>query len=101
MNKSECRWIASRWQLGDCLTKPGLGKSLREILNKSATRLHELSLAEVKKKKNTAKVNDVHFLIWNSKSSDDSDVFSEYIQTFSLNHKILNQGKCLERDHQM
>ena len=54
-DKSECRWIASRWQLGDCLTKPGLGKALREILTKSATRLHELSLAQVKKQKKKKK----------------------------------------------
>ena len=50
-NKSECRWIASRWQLADCLTKAGLGSTLRGILIKGATRLHELSLNEIKKAK--------------------------------------------------
>jgi len=50
LSKSECRWIASRWQLADCLTKSGLGKTLRAILDKGSTRLHELSLQQVKKK---------------------------------------------------
>ena len=47
--KSECRWIASRWQLADCLTKAGLGKALRMILTTSTTKLHELSLQALKK----------------------------------------------------
>ena len=51
MEKSECRWIASRWQLADCLTKPNLGKHLRDILTNGATRLHEVSLAQLKRTK--------------------------------------------------
>ena len=40
-DKSECRWLASRWQLADCLTKSDLSKRMREILTKGTTRLHD------------------------------------------------------------
>ena len=51
-SKIECRWIASRWQLADCLTKGGLAQTLRDILTNKATRLHELSLQEIKRRTN-------------------------------------------------
>ena len=40
-DKSECRCLASRWQLADCLAKSDLSKRMREILTKGTTRLHE------------------------------------------------------------
>ena len=39
--KAECRWLPSRWQLADCLTKTGLGKVMRERMQSASTRLHE------------------------------------------------------------
>ena len=60
------KWIAvatSRWQLADCLTKPGLGKVLRGILQAGVTRLHELSLAQVRKAKSGKSVaQGVHYV---------------------------------------
>ena len=68
LSKSECRWVASRWQLADCLTKAGLAYTLREILQKGATRLHELSLQEIGRQKNPdkpkrkkKKASEVHY----------------------------------------
>ena len=49
--KAECRWVPSRWQLADCLTKRGLAEAFRERIRTGMTRLHELSLQQVKKKK--------------------------------------------------
>ena len=53
--KAEARWVPSRWQLADCLTKMALSAGFRETMNKSTTRLHELSLQHVKRNK-TAKL---------------------------------------------
>jgi len=66
-SKSECRWVASRWQLADCLTKPGLADTLRQILTKGATRLHELSLQEIGRKKKK-KANFVSLVIFDGSS---------------------------------
>ena len=49
--KADCRWVPSRWQLADCLTKKGLAAGFRERISSGTTRLHELSLQEVKRKK--------------------------------------------------
>ena len=57
--RAECRWIASRWQLADCLTKSGLAKTLRAVLNASSTRLHELSLQQIKRSKKSKAVHYV------------------------------------------
>ena len=43
-SKVECKWVASRWQLADCLTKPGLEKLIRVRLETATTKLHEESL---------------------------------------------------------
>ena len=43
--RAECRWIASRWQLADCLTKCGA------VLDASSICLHELSLQQIKRSK--------------------------------------------------
>ena len=53
--KAECKWIASRWQLADCLVKPGLAFTLRTILEKGATSLHELSAQQIKREKQAKK----------------------------------------------
>ena len=52
-SKAEALWLPSRWQLADCLTKRGLGSMLRERLAHGSTRLHELSLAAIKKNTKT------------------------------------------------
>ena len=41
--KAEARWVPSRWQLADCLTKKGLSAGFRETMKKGYTRLHEMS----------------------------------------------------------
>ena len=48
-SKSECRWLASRWQLADTLTKQGISSSLVPRLQSASTRLHELSLSALKR----------------------------------------------------
>ena len=50
-SKSECRWVPSRWQLADCLTKKGLAAGFRERIVSGFTKLHELSVQEIKRKK--------------------------------------------------
>ena len=47
--KAEARWVPSRWQLADCLTKKGLSVGFREAMKKGYTRLHELSLQHVRR----------------------------------------------------
>ena len=49
--KAEARWVPSRWQLADCLTKKGLSAGFRETMKKGYTRLHEMSLQHVKRNK--------------------------------------------------
>ena len=49
--KSECKWVASRWQLADCLTKPGLEKVIHARLVSASTRWHEDSLQQIKRNK--------------------------------------------------
>ena len=56
LKKSECRWVPSRWQLADCLTKKGLAADFRQKLATGVTKLHELSLQAIKRK-NKKKVN--------------------------------------------
>ena len=56
LSKSECRWLPSRWQLADCLTKTGLAKSFRIRLEKASTRLHELSLAAIRRENRTVQL---------------------------------------------
>ena len=53
--KAEARWVPSRWQLADCLTKKGLSAVFRERMSKASTRLHELSLQHVKRNKDARK----------------------------------------------
>ena len=47
--KAEARWVPSRWQLADCLTKKGVSATFRERMSKGSARLHELSLQHVTK----------------------------------------------------
>ena len=49
-SKSEARWVPSRWQLADCLTKKGLAATFRERMSLGTTRLHELSMQAVRRK---------------------------------------------------
>ena len=46
--RAECRWIASRLQLADCLTKTGLSNTLRLVFGACVTRLRELSKQQMK-----------------------------------------------------
>ncbi len=55
VRKSEAKWVPSRWQLADCLTKKGLAASFRERLASGTTKLHELSLQSVKRQKAKSK----------------------------------------------
>ncbi len=48
--KTEILWVPSRWQLADGLTKPGLEKLFGMFLKMAPTRLHEQSLAALKKR---------------------------------------------------
>ena len=59
--KSECRWVPSRWQLADCLTKKGLSEAFRERMASGTTRLHEPSLQSVKRKKTAAAKGNTNF----------------------------------------
>ena len=59
-SKSECRWVASRWQLADCLTKCGLAKTIQERLRSTTTRLHELSAQNIKR--NNSGPKKAHFV---------------------------------------
>ncbi len=42
-SKSEARWVPSRWQLADCLTKKGLAASFRERLEDGTAKLQRQS----------------------------------------------------------
>ena len=42
LDKAEMRWVASRWQLADPLTKPRLADLAISLTRSSVTRLHEL-----------------------------------------------------------
>ena len=50
-DKSECKWVASQWQLADCLTKLGLDVVIQARIREGNTRLHELSANALKKSK--------------------------------------------------
>ena len=69
-SKSECRWVPSRWQLADCLTKRGLAAGFRERIDAGTTKLHELSLQEIKRAK-TKQTNVVKSRQGNSVSVGD------------------------------
>ena len=43
VDKAAMKWLPSRWQLADGLTKSGLSEKMRELLTRGSTRLHELS----------------------------------------------------------
>ena len=68
--KAECKWIASRWQLADCLTRPNVTYTLRTILNRGATSLHELSAQQIKRDKQAKKsktqkpASAINFIQW-------------------------------------
>jgi hypothetical protein len=49
--KTPTMWVASRWQLADCLTKLGLDKAFRQILTTGKTRFHEPSAQAIKRSK--------------------------------------------------
>eukprot|EP00971_Amphidinium_carterae_P011225 221028-Amphidinium_carterae.1 len=49
--KCELKWVASRWQLADVLTKRGLAKRARELLQTGITRFHEISQQEQKRRR--------------------------------------------------
>jgi len=51
VSKCAVRWVASRHQLGDGLTKKGLSDRVRELMKRSVTRLHELSAQEARRRK--------------------------------------------------
>ena len=62
--KSECKWVASRWQLADGLTKFGLAKTMYDHISRHCTRLHELSLHQFEKAKTKpaqGKTSSVHY----------------------------------------
>jgi len=47
--KCAMRWVASRHQLADGLTKRGLSERMRELMRTGTTRLHEISAQEAKR----------------------------------------------------
>ena len=101
--KSECRWIASRWQLADCLTKPGLGKVLRGILQAGVTRLHELSLAQVRKAKSgKSVVQGVHYVgcvcVPGDDDDDDEDRIEDLIEDRTLTLPTFFSSMTLSSD---
>jgi len=51
VRKAESRWVPSRWQLADCLTKKGLSAAFRERIASGTTKLHEMSLQSAKRNK--------------------------------------------------
>ena len=51
LSRTELRWLPTRWQLADALTRIGLGKLLRIRMAASQTCLFELSAAAVRKQK--------------------------------------------------
>ena len=48
----ECKWLASRWQLADCLTNPGLEKLVGARMACATTNLHDVSLQGTKRRVN-------------------------------------------------
>ena len=40
-DKTATRWVTSKWQLADCLTKLGLDRRMREIVELGKTKLRE------------------------------------------------------------
>ena len=69
--RAEYRWTASRWQLADGLTKTGLSNTLRFVLGSSVTRLHALSMQQIKRSK---KPKAVHFIKWDGYDDSSFDV---------------------------
>ena len=55
--KAECKWVATGWQLADCLTKFGLFNIIVPRIESGTTRLHELS-AKAKKTKGVRSEGD-------------------------------------------
>mmetsp|Transcript_18011 Transcript_18011/g.41724 ORF Transcript_18011/g.41724 Transcript_18011/m.41724 type:complete len:328 (+) Transcript_18011:687-1670(+) len=47
--KVELRWVASRWQMADALTKDGLSGQAREFMTSCHTKFHELSAQALKR----------------------------------------------------
>jgi len=76
--KSECRWVPSRWQLADCLTKKGLAASFRERIASGTTRLHEESLQSVKRKKEKLRGNTNYTWCCYSDTTRGSEPRSDY-----------------------
>ena len=63
MDKAECKWVPSKWQLAGCLTKNGLAGSFRKVIAPSTTKLHEISLREAKRKSaNEAQAKKINFV---------------------------------------
>ena len=50
-SKAVMRWVASRAQIADPMTKPGLSKLCREIMERSTTLFHEESAQALKRKR--------------------------------------------------
>ena len=55
--KAAMRWLPSRWQLADGLTKGGLAEVMRSVLVKGATRLHEVSAQQLSRARRMGKVS--------------------------------------------
>ena len=47
--KTGMMWVASRWQLGDCLTKAGLSEVFREVIKSATTKFHEMSMQQLRR----------------------------------------------------
>jgi len=52
VGKACMRWVPSRWQLGDGLTKGGLADKTRSVLVGGVARLHELSAQQLARLRN-------------------------------------------------
>jgi hypothetical protein len=58
--KAECKWVATEWQLADCLTKIGLDAVIQLRMKLGDTRLHEESNKQKQKKNAAQKSSKVH-----------------------------------------
>ena len=72
IRKAEARWVPSRWQLADCLTKKGLSAVFRERMSKASTRLYELSLQHVKINRDARKKPSPTSYTWLCSSNTDT-----------------------------